>query len=223
MAGGYSIVPIAPPSWLGREGGRGCCCQPPPTSQSAGWVRAAAVYVLFCVLVFVCCCLCWCLWSVFVMCHGPHLGSQQRLGGTGEGFDPLALKTNLCSPPCVVTSVPTVPRVSPGASCPPLLPVPPQGSHVQSPSLSPLSPFSPLSLSALTFPQFHLSPGARRPSQACPWAGLCSQESSRSLRAVDCPGLGIPEPLEPTRVPREPQGPAGTRRDALFQLGLCLC
>lgn len=30
------------------------------------------------------------------LCHGPHLGSQRSLGGTGEGFYPLVLNMNLC-------------------------------------------------------------------------------------------------------------------------------
>lgn len=176
---------------------------------------------VFCVFVFYVFVLVFCVF-VFVLCHGPH--PSRGWGAQGRGFI-LLPSTQISAPtPCVV---PTVPRVSPGAFCPPLLPVPPQGSPVQCPSLSPLSASSPLGFSALAFPQSHLSPGAPQPSRVCPWAGLCSQESSRSLRAVDCPSIGNsrapgahPGPQGPSGTLRDPQG---TRRDALFQLGLCLC
>lgn len=118
--------------------------------------------------------------------------------------------------------VPSAPR---GAGARPLLPCPPRPAPLSVPTAGHAGGFTS-AVFTLTFPQSHLYPGARQPSRVCRWAGPCSQESSE---APEASVLRIPQPWElpnPWGAPRSPRtrrDPQGTGRDALFQLGPCLC
>ncbi|XP_063276470.1 uncharacterized protein LOC134562839 isoform X1 [Prinia subflava] len=211
----HGIFPFHPRAGRAVQGQGVMLAAPSPPLPVLGWVRGV---------------------QGLPLCHGPHLGSRQRLGGTGGVLSscpqhkslPHSLlqgRSSSCPPPqghphcpTVATFVPTVtprglPRclLSPGAGAGPPLPRPPQCGRVQ-PLLCPhFRP--PWRLHLWNFHPF-LSPTFPLELGCIPRLGHAPRNppALRGLCALDSSGVGIPQvPGDPQGPAGDEQGPAGTR------------